>query len=139
MIFSIPVYDLESSGIDAARLVGNNDRRMMVLLRESDFQKHATLLSKILGAVKYDLENDAVVYQMQDSETIAFRELSIPVDHLILFGVGPADVGLSVTLKKRLIALENITIIRAPSLDVISSNTDEKRRLWEILKHTFTP
>ena len=139
MIFSIPVYDLESSGIDHSRLVGNNARRMMVLLRETDFKSHGDLLRKILGAVKYDLDQDAYVYQMTEAAKVVWRDVTSPVDHLLLFGIAPAEVGLSITSKRRLIVLEEVTIIRAPSLEVISANTDEKRKLWEILKHTFMP
>ena len=135
--FDIPIYDIPVSEIDPARLLGNNAKQMIVLVGQEDFETNKLLLEKILAAVKYDLAEDAVTIQLQGDERIASSRLDIPVRHMLIFGINPRDLGLSVSLKKRLIRLETITIVRAPSLGTIASNTDEKRKLWEILKSLF--
>ena len=59
-------------------------------------------------------------------------------DHVILFGVNPKSIGLNVTLTKRVIRLENLTVIRSAALSRVATDQDEKRKLWQILKSIFS-
>ena len=109
----------------------------MVLLGQEDFNEHRQLLEKILAAVDYDLAEDAIVVLLKPGEKLAIRNFGQEVHHLLLFGLKPSEAGLSITNKRRLVRLEQLLVVRAPSLGTIATNTDEKRKLWEILKSIF--
>ncbi|MEM6316710.1 MAG: hypothetical protein AAF960_03515 [Bacteroidota bacterium] len=97
-------------------------------------------LTKVLGAVKLDLENDVLVLQKTPDNNFSFSSVAKAkgITKALFFGVSPKDVGFQAALKKyTLTTLGDFTILFADSLAEISNQQALKKQLWVALQQLF--
>ena len=63
--FDFDYYDIPDQ---VAIGVNTNDKRILVIIREEDYQAQETLLLKILGAVGVDAEKDVAFVKLKEGE-----------------------------------------------------------------------
>ncbi len=83
------------------------------------------LLSKILGAVKVDI-NDVLLIEGQPIQTLVY-------ERLIVFG----DLSVAETGPERYAAASDKKWLRASTLSELSASQEEKMKLWNALKSWF--
>ena len=137
---SLQLYPVPAEDIEKSRYKGENAKRLLVVLPESDISKHFELLSKILRAVGFDIDTDTHVLALASDESIALFSSSAldAYDRIMTLGIPSRSLGLSLDLQGGIQRLETITVIAGPSLQRISGDDKVKRTFWSILKSEFS-
>ncbi len=102
-------------------------------------------LNKILQAIKYDLERDAITYYKTPQQPLSLAELlrEGTFQHVLLFGTPPSGMGLKLDVTPYEPTIwENMHFLTADSLESIyrerqAGGKDKSARLWDMLKQTF--
>jgi hypothetical protein len=77
---------------------GNNNKHLLIISRKSEQDTELwDLLQKILGAVKYDLKNDAIHLVLQPNQQFCLADLlkKHSIKKIISFGIAPKTAGLN--------------------------------------------
>jgi DNA polymerase III psi subunit len=137
--FEYPYYNIPETEFPTGRCIGNNARCTLVLVEQKDFEEHGVLLTKILRSVELDFERDISFISMRKDEYLKLLPSSNvnEYDHVLLFGISPDQIGLTVNARRTLLKLEHLTVIVSPPLDTIGKDASAKRILWEHLKNVF--
>lgn len=102
-------------------------------------------LNKVVQAIDYDLERDAVTYYKTPQQPLSLAELlrQGTFQHVLLFGIPPAQLGLHLDVEPYESATwENTLILSADGLEAIyrerkAGGKEKSARLWAMLKQTF--
>lgn len=137
---TIPYYSLDSVPIPWDHCTGQGLKRTLVMMVQSEYDTHLSLLKKILSAVNLNFETDISFLCLP--EGVRYSVLSDPqlhkYDNLMTFGFDLTQLGLeNLNTPPCVFHFENITCIIAPSLSSISDKPAMKKALWNILKGTF--
>ena len=133
------MHPLPERDFDLGRFKGKNSKQLLVVGQSEEIKTHFDLLSKILRAVEFDIEEDAHLLPLNQNESIAlFSSVEIiKYDRILLFGLKAEQLGLAVELHPGIHRLEAITLIAVPSLERIASDEKLKRSFWQVLKTEF--
>ena len=117
---------------------GNNSSEVMILVNEEVNEKDLLLLSKILGAVKLDLENVALVKADKEFYENLSALTKFDAQILISFGVTCTEIQqLDIQSKYAPTTLEDRIVIIADTLSELHQNQELKKQLWSTLKEVF--
>ena len=102
-------------------------------------------LDKILRAIDYDLDRDAVTYYKTPQQALSLPDLvrEGAFQHVLLFGIKPAQMGWNLdTSTYEPTTWENTHILPADGLEAIyrerqAGGKEKSARLWAMLKQTF--
>lgn len=119
----------------------NNAKNTLVLIKDAN-STNIEFLSKILTAIKFDIENDIILMEVRDNQEINFSELkktiSTNIDNVILFGIKPERLHLQFRLPNYYkLTVNNIHYLGAEDLTAISKNNAKKKELWTALQTMF--
>jgi DNA polymerase III psi subunit len=97
-------------------------------------------LKKVLQAVKLNISTDCYVLAVAENEKIALGPVlrQKEIKNVLIFGLGPEQVGMHVQLQRYQIAtLETQKILLADDLSKIQTDEKLKRALWNGLQDLF--
>lgn len=119
---------------------GENRRGLLVAIAGDEAPVLKSFLEKILQAVQYSLDEDALTIWVTPSMRFCFSDIASRerISHAIFFGLEPAGAGLNfdVSLYKPLMVGQKVFLF-CDDLTSIQSNQSLKRLLWESLKTIF--
>jgi len=112
---------------------------------ETPSETLSAFLNKILQAIDYDLDRDAITYYKTPQQPLSLSELlrEGTFRHVLLFGITPAQVGLNLDASPyEPTTWENVHILSADGLEAIyrerrAGGKEKSARLWAMLKQSF--
>jgi len=139
--YDFEIYQSPSSDIPTEILTGGNQKKLLVVVEVDDFtDENKAFLAKILGAVKYDMSNDASLLVLQNGQPLAVNSLlhTDKYTNALIFGIKPKDIGLSIeTFLYAPFSISGKKLLIGHSLEKIKSSTDLKKNLWTALQAIF--
>jgi hypothetical protein len=120
---------------------GHFARKVAVLvLQEPGSAANRDFLTKVLSAAGLDLQQDTLL-----AEIPAHEPVSIAPDlqerkplHLLVFGISPAQLGLSVqVVPYQPLSFYNATWLFSDALSILEPDKQKKSMLWNALKQLF--
>lgn len=121
---------------------GSNQKNLLIVSHEDSLTEETqSLLSKILKAIGYDWQKDAITISLRANQGFSFIDLSKKkrFEHVILFGVLFQQLGIKTpNVLYQTISLQQTAFIAADSLTDIATDNQKKSILWQVLKETFT-
>ena len=137
-----PVKSTPKTGI--INYLGGNNQHITILINDPEVtfvsSEQQTFLSGILNACKLNMDDVALI-NMAASPTFHYQtviqELSPKI--ILLFGVPTTAIELPFVIPEFQKQLHNKQLyLSAPSLIVLESNKELKRKLWVLLKEIFS-
>lgn len=132
-IYSIP--ERKVADIDLT-----DGKKLLVLLRTSDYEAHADLLHNILKAIAFTKDENAIIYTMNDEEeSVALAQLAIPpIEAVICFGLKPKEISMNAGFRaNKFYQTETFRILLSHSLEQLEGNKKFKMALWTALQEAF--
>lgn len=123
--------------------VGENEKGLLVVIFEEETRTELLpFLTKILGAVQYDLARDAVTIKITNKTVFSLMNLcnqaEKPITQVIFFGQSPKQVGLNLAVQKyQPLTIAEKNILFADNLAAIHDDTNLKKALWGCLQAMF--
>jgi len=137
-IFDFGVYPVGKDKISSLR--GHHKKGLLVALAGEERPEWTDFLEKILQAVGFDLEQDALRFWVTPGAPFWLKglEQSSRTTHVIFFGIPPDQAGINVDAPLHTpLTIGGTTFLFAASLAEIQENPALKRPLWEALKLMF--
>lgn len=120
------------------RLVGEGKKEILILIPESEAtQTNLDLLSKILKAIKVDLEKDVFVLKIKPTDRLNVQTIGrdSKFNQIFIFAENAHQLGFNITEKKyQELAWNGYRILLSDGLEKINSQDALKRALWAVLK-----
>lgn len=120
---------------------GTNEKGLFILLNtENDAEQHLELLKKILGAIQYQLDQDAALYLCTNKDAFKLIDLSkkLNIQQVLSFGISPKNLGIHQHFElyqpKK---INEITFLFGHQLNDIANQTTYKGALWDALQTMF--
>lgn len=115
---------------------GEGERSLCIFFREENqLESSISFLTKILSALKINLEKDTFYHNLIKKESLSIFQLEGKPKHLFLFGITPQEVGLNIEQNDyKSIQINGINVLSADSLETIKNSENLKRTLWGCLK-----
>lgn len=133
------LYKLDETVAKTVEFTGNNERDTLIASNITDTES-LSFLTKILSAVKFDLQNDVALVNLTKQEGISYKDLKncLKFDKLICFGIDMKDLGIHIKapLYKKT-DWNQIQILLAEDLQSIAESQQKKGLLWNALKEFF--
>jgi len=145
--FNFKVFVLPEGDEAPATGHGKGQKGLLVIYKpgETPTETLNSFLDKILKAIDYDLDRDAVTYYKTPQQHLSLVDLHREgtFQHILLFGLTPAqfDLDLDVSLYEAT-TWENTQFLYADGLEAIyrerqAGGKEKSARLWAMLKQTF--
>lgn len=113
------------------------DSTQILFLGKTTLNKNEDFIQKVLKARNFDTPLDAITY-VEFTEGIPFRTIAKSYPQLkavISFGWSFADWQLQIDPSlKKIISIQDIIFLLAPSIELIQKDKNLKLRFWEDLK-----
>lgn len=145
--FNFKVFVLPEGDVPPPTGYGRGQKGLLVIYSpgETPTETLNGFLNKILQAIKYDLERDAITYYKTPQQPLSLAELlrEGTFQHVLLFGTPPSGMGLKLDVTPYEPTIwENMHFLTADSLESIyrerqAGGKDKSARLWDMLKQTF--
>ena len=141
LFFDHEVYLSNDENIPGEWISGNNRKGLLVICNSIDkTDENSVLLSKILSAVQYNVEEDCHLITLPKNSSISILNFikKNNIKHLIIFGISPISLGFSMNMiAYKPLKINNTRMIFAHGLTKIDKNQEFKRALWNSLKTMF--
>ena len=140
VFFKTNLYIVSDEKNSELNLRGSNQKQLVIVYRIDSAPEDDTFLTKILGAVKYDLQQDTTLIELREDQHFNFQNIAkkLTPRHLISFGLTPNELGLNLTDQLyQPINIGNCSFLFANNLTEISKNTNKKAALWACLQSMF--
>ncbi len=120
---------------------GSNQKKFLIVCEmEEDHTANINLLEKILGAVKYNLNDDCQVICLKQNQSLSFSKIDKKegFKNVLIFGPIARKLGLNFEFKwYDPIEHNDCRFLFADHLSVIQSDKAHKGALWGALKEMF--
>ena len=128
----------------SAHAVGDHQKGLLIFLRQADEAQHLAFLTKILSAIKYQLDQDCCRYVLADHHQLAIHSVPQLADarHILLFGISPQQLGLQFECPfYEPITIAQRTYLQSHSLESLQAPEHKawKVALWQCLQQIFLP
>ena len=121
---------------------GENRKHLLVLYRkEEESTSLKELLSKILAAAKFDIQQDVRLVELSSDETFSVSALRSKevIKQVIILGLNPGQLGLHFTFEKYApFPHTDCDFLIADPLSAINENRQLKGQLWNAMKVLFS-
>jgi hypothetical protein len=137
-ILDFEVYPVGDDLLQSCR--GANGRGLFVACAGSESAAEGELLSKMLQAVGFDLEQDALVLWSAHERPFSFASLrnGAVLQRALFFGIPPKQAGLNLQAQpNQPLTIGGIAYLFSHSLSDIIARPELKRPLWEGMKGMF--
>jgi len=133
----IEVYSVKERSTEKISFEGSNKRQVLLICPASLTADQRALLSRILSAVKLELNDVALLH----SDSLPpYRQLEAEMDFrkMILFGIAPAQLSLNISCPEYTpVNFQGVEILVSESLMHLEGNSHSKDMLWKALKKMF--
>jgi DNA polymerase III psi subunit len=135
--FDFEVFDIESSG--EIMISGPEAAELMLVVEEVDFISHKALISKIMSAINFDLDQDIRICLLRQAQNINLaHHVHSPDIKVIVFGVNPKRISMNASFRaNHFYRTETFEIMLTHALEALHSNVSYKKALWAILQKKF--
>ncbi len=107
----------------------------LYVTHESEIESLILFLSKILEALKIDLEKDTYLSILKPEDNLSFFQTFRKPKHIFLFGTKPNQLGLNVNFNPyRVVQVNGVKVLKSDTLSSIQKDEKLKRLLWNCLK-----
>lgn len=112
-------------------------KKVLIVIKKSDNDVlNMQLLSKIMAALKFSLEDDCFVFEVDNAYHLA--PLLKEYQKIIIFGIDPEALGLNVPLHYyKINPLEQCTLLFSHPLGELKIDEKKKSSLWKSLQLMF--
>jgi hypothetical protein len=127
---------------NAIKLFGQNQKKMLIIINSDEFDNEQSLnfLRKILAAIKYDLDVDAIIAATSTDNHFQLSALyqNTSPNTVISFGFPPKQLGIYANLRNyAFFSLQEVHYLFCDSLNHIEQQKDLKAALWDALRGRF--
>lgn len=132
------IYKITNNSENINIIYNNDVRKTMILIKNSD-EEHLDFLSKILGAVQFDIK-DVVLIGIEQNIQLSLTQIikTVDIDKVVLFNIAPKDIGLNCQLPNYFpLKINEQMFLLADSLSQIFKNKVKKKELWTALQKMF--
>ena len=134
--FSIPLY---VDNTDAIEKLGTSENiRVYVFLKKEDYtEENKALLTKILQAIKLDIDKDVQLLLLKtDEDAYIIDNLNLEEENLfIAFGLNAKRLGLqSRTIPYKWMKFDNLKVLFSHTITDLQKNVNFKKQLWSLLQ-----
>lgn len=125
---------------------GSNQKKLLVVFNKLDENpERLEFLTKILGAAKFDIENDILLLKLTEKEAFSFITLRTKaadrfgdIDNMLVFGFLPSHFGLNLEVQKyQPFHFYKCGFLFADALSVLEKDKSLKGALWQGMKSLF--
>lgn len=120
------------------KYTGDNKSNITLISKQKFTPADFELLIKILGALKFSLDDVALYIPNNDED---YKQLLIDLNpkHIILFGINPFEIGLRETVINvyDIEQLSNYSILQAEKFSFYHTDALKKKALWFALQKLF--
>ncbi len=125
---------------------GSNQKKLLVVYNEKDESpERIEFLKKILGAAKFDIDEDILLLKLTQKEPFSFVALRANVanhlggiDSLLVFGFEPTHFGLNLDVQKyQPFRFYDCGFLFADGLSVLENEKQLKGALWQGMQELF--
>lgn len=120
---------------------GTNEKETLIIISAADNTDELTaFLTKIIGAVKYDLARDTLLCVLPDDRKLSLQTIlkKQPIKKVLIFGVGLKKLALHLQFPLyQPIKWNSLELLQADPLSKIAKNTPLKGALWNALQAIF--
>ncbi len=140
-----PLYDLPNVDVTSLQIHGEGRKKVMIIVNESDCENKLEFIQTVLPPLDVQ-DQDAFIILLTQNQTLSFVELcrNYDFDHLILFGLGTAEIGLQIQSKQYLplkIAKKELLLVDGVEIFIEEKekggSRPKARQLWLALKSFF--
>jgi hypothetical protein len=135
------VFAVSDSSEIKEKLSGKHQKQILIVYLDEKNPDMDAFLSKILSAVKIQLETDCLILKVEDVFNLPSFSLIKSLHTLkevLVFGIKPKDLGLHFEAPQYLITeMSDHKFLFVDSLSVIFNTTERKKALWECLQILF--
>ncbi|MCZ2100240.1 MAG: hypothetical protein LC107_01725 [Chitinophagales bacterium] len=134
-IFNIPEAVL---GKDYT-IVGEGKKGLvMVVSRQQYDESAANLLSNMMKAIQYDMQQDVLIVIQENENPLILSHIIPSWSDLILFGVTPAMIGFQINPRLyHVVLMEKGQLLCADNLQVLNASLDKKKAIWTLFQNMF--
>lgn len=142
-----PVYPLEDVNDILNHCKGRNQKKLLVVFDAKDNQpKKVEFLKKILGAAKFNFEDDILLLSITNKKPFSFIALKTKImdslgdiDNFLAFGFSPDFFGLNIDGQKyEPIHFYNCGFLFSDSLSNLENDKKLKGALWQGMQKLFS-
>ena len=141
LFYDFEIYRSPDTNIPPEYLRGDNEKKLLIVIKnEDDSKENISLLTKILSAVKLNLEQDALLLANPKEKVYGINKMVQKgvVNKIMIFGVNPKDMGLSISTQMyKALKINKLQILIAHPIDQIRQKQDLKKALWSALQEFF--
>jgi len=134
--FSIPVYIDKTD--EVTKIGDSTDIRVFVFVKEEDFTAdNKTLLTKILQAIKLDINKDVQILLLKSGQNAyIIDKMNLEEQNLfIAFGLNAKRLGLQTrTIPYKWMAFDNLKVLFSHTISDLQTNVNNKKQLWGLLQ-----
>ncbi len=138
--FSTNLYVVSDEKKMDLKLWGSNQKHLIIVYRADNGALDKAFLTKILGAVHYNLEQDTTLIELSEGQNLSFQNISksLTPRHLISLGIPPKELGLNLSNHLyQLKNIENCCFLFTDKLSEIATDKNKKGALWGCLQTMF--
>ena len=135
--FDFEIFDLEGSS--EVNIFGSESSDLLLLIEEEEFTIHKELISKIMGAINYNIDNDIRICLLRQAQNVNLAQLvGEGINYVIAFGINPKNLSLNASFKANYFyKTESFEIMLSHSLTELNENKVYKKSLWTELQKKF--
>lgn len=121
-------------------LAGENRKSLLIVLEEREAQnvELKAFLSKILAAIKYDIDKDVVIISLDDDSKASLSSMyqKTNANTVITFGFKASDLGFFANIRNYVFTeIDAISFLFCDNLTNIAAQNNLKAALWDALKN----
>ncbi len=139
--FNFPVYAVPDAEIALSKLVGKNERKILVAVNSEQWKQDEIFLNRIFDAAGVNLPNDGLILASDSSKLKpSFSQIAgvHDVQYVFLFDVSPPEVGIQANFPLNASTSWNKRFFYvSAALKEIEQSTELKRPLWDFLRAEF--
>jgi hypothetical protein len=134
LIFNIPSLDKNPLFIH-----GKGVKGLVIICSKEHFgDAERGTLERMMGAIKYDFNQDVRVYVLESDQKMTLDDIDIDYQHVLLFGIAPVRVGMQVELFiNAILPFDHQKFLFSENLSMITTDKDKKMALWNKLQILF--
>ncbi|MEM9919214.1 MAG: hypothetical protein AAF990_14020 [Bacteroidota bacterium] len=140
VLSDVPIFFVGNESDSPANCSGANEKHLLLITEQQLTSEQLMLLTKILQAVEYNLEKDALLLKHKVDQPLNLHHVikGRTVEKVIVFSHVPSLLGLSVQhTPYQAFQLAGKTFLFADSIEKISADKSLKSALWNALKAMF--
>ena len=133
------IYKISNNNDNIGIIYDNDIRQTLILINKPD-EIHLDFLSKILGAIQYDITKDVLLIAIEQKTQINLTSIlkNVDISKIIVFDIAPNDIGLNCRLPNYFpLEINERSFLLVDSLSQISKNKVKKKDLWIALQKMF--